>query len=58
VIRLALAFLAGAACIPLVLFVEREARQQAERDRELCEKLGRRVRGWQDETLARNGGAA
>ena len=53
--RTALAFVAAAALVPVVLLVEREARRQAERDRELCERVGRLVREWQDAEAARHG---
>lgn len=56
-LRTALALISAAALIPVVLLVEREERRQARRDRELCEKVGRHVRRWQDEWLARDGGA-
>ena len=46
------------ACLPVALWAARKARVRAERDRRVCERVGRHVREWQDRALARDGGGA
>jgi hypothetical protein len=44
------------ACLPVALWAARKARIRAERDRWVCERVGRMVRQFQDRELARDGG--